>query len=409
MKKKILCVFLSVAVLVSMFAFSFSASAREVTYTRRWVHSDTYGSVTYWYTFTGITKDAATMQRRYCQGTRIDNPGGYIYEVNRANNEPFKTFVAQVDFASPTSDLEKWLPRVTVKPGETVRITIQGDLEGNFDWNKTWYHIYSLTRNKSSGIWSSEDYVSSVMMDNGNHVDYAMKLNKISDKKAFFYLTFNVRNTLDYDVAIRGFQIDIVTHKAMTSFKFGIRDVIYQITDGAPPASSEFESVDQSTDTTIAIGGFFSFLNKPLNNILTFLGKVGDFIWSKTPTFLQDSLNAAESFFDGFFSTLSSFFQTFFVDPLVENFKNLISNIKSFVSDPLGTIKDLIENIKTTVSNIASAIWDFLPEWLKNALIAIRDFTVNFYNTISTAISDFFSARLEDIKTLLSNIGDAFR
>ena len=409
MKKKILCVFLSVAVLVSMFAFSFSVSAKNAVYERRWVDADAYGAQTYWYTWTGTTKEPSDRQQRYCKGSRFDgSPGGYVYTVDRANSEPLKTFSAYVDFCPTQEIYEKWGYKVVIVPGETLKVTLRGYIEGDLNWDKTWYHIYTHSRDISTGVWSDE-YIQSMMFDGGQRVDYALKPVKVSDTKATFYLSFYLTNTAQYELMLQGFHIDIVTHTAVKGFNFGIYDVVYQFTDGSPDVESEFDSVDDSTDDTVAISGFFSFLNKPLNNILNFLRRIGDFVWSKTPTFLKTSLDAARAFFDGFGSTLSSLFQTYFVTPLVDNFNSLVSHIKSFISDPIGYIKTLVENIKNTVVSLPSNIWNSLPAWLQNSLTAVWNFTVNFYDTISSAISNFFETRLEDLKNLLSGIGDAFR
>lgn len=389
MKKKILSILLCFSVLVCMFSFSFSASADYVSgsETFPWVHYNNYKSHTIWWLANrsagGDVLNLVNSQEIWPNGTWTGETT-LTYPISK-NGQEWDSFRADLQLCTKSQFHE----RVYLPPGYSANVVISGQIRGESGIIGTRYSsrvamIQNLDFNNP---------ITRYLTPEGDSV-----VSPIDDYTASFHVSANLNNKTDEPMLIGAVSLIFDTSSPFTSLTFNINAVRIKYTAIGVSVEQDYGSVDNSTDDTIIIDGFFSFLNKPLNMFLDIYRKIGAFIWSKIPSSLQNMIQSGTAFFGGFWDSF-------------------ISSIRSFISDPLGsissvahsifdTVKSGLDALKSAISSLASAIWDILPDWLKNTLTAIFNFVRDFYGGIAQAFVDFFSDPLGIIGDFLSGVFD---
>jgi len=103
------------------------------------------------------------------------------------------------------------------------------------------------------------------------------------------------------------------------------------------------------------------WLNKNVvEPIMNGLKAIGEWIWNAIPDWLKGVLTAIYDFF---------------TKTLPEGWNAFVKGVQDFFADPLGFInKNMIEPIMNGLKAIGEWIWNALPQWFKDVLIAVKDF-----------------------------------
>lgn len=380
--------------------FGFSASAEmadgsEGTNTVRWV-DDGKSTITYW----RLARRAAgedTVNGPYVPawlgGYRNSDSTGYVYQAGRRLNNgsmvPYDSIYCQLNLCR-TQD---YIYRGRIPSGWGMRVTVSGSLKNNGTASLRGA-IYSVAAATVAYDASIGDYD----WDHGRTVPLIRNSATVSDLDMFtdtwggFMVSANLKNngvnSPDILVAALRLIIDI-PFTASNYMDLEINDVKLTYYRLGMDVEQEFESSDHSTGDVVAISGFFSFLNKPLNIIINAYKKVGDWVWSRLPSSMQNAFTIITEHYGGFWDMMKA-------------------GLRQFVSDPLGSIKTGLDVIGQGFQAVGNRIWDLFPSWLQNAITAIRDFVSNFWNWQIDHLKSFVSDPLGTIKEDINGLWKLF-
>jgi hypothetical protein len=200
---------------------------------------------------------------------------------------------------------------------------------------------------------------------------------------------------------------DVVKNALIAIRDFFTKDLINFFTKTLPDF---FDTIKKGIDDFLKdpLGWIYKNVIEPLAKALSDIGK---WIWEHLPDFVKDALTAIYNFFtkdlvDFFTKTLPNF-----VDTLIKGFQE-------FIKDPLGWIsRHLVEPFISGLKAIGEWIWNALPDIVKDALTAIKDFFTkdvvdfftktlpDFFKTIIDKLKEFFA---DPIKWLQENVLPAF-
>lgn len=379
------CIFLCcLSLFLSVFGFSANAEVSgnvPGTEVFPWVTRNDKWTLAYWRLANRATGGDVLGKNKYedawFNGSRSDDNMSYTYKVGRtlsSGNVKYDSFYAQLNLAGIAGKL--W--RTRIRSEWACKVTVTGALKSTGSALKLTGTQYSASAALVKYNSDTEDYdwdnQITAPLISGSGVS---TLDMFTDNWGGFSVSYAFRNQTGVPYNMPAIRLIFDLPFSTTNFiDFQIYDVKLTFYKVGMDANQEYTSSDHSDGETVAISGFFSFLNKPLNMIINAYKKVGDWIWSKTPTSIQEGFRAFGDYCSNFWETAKNLFNLIIVAP-----------------------------IKASINGL----WNLMPQSMKNWLSDSVDFLGEYWEYQKRAFVEFWKDPLGSITKGFSDLGSLIK